>query len=51
MTSPRVKLVGRKCAFNSPVTVVYFTCRYKAVVPVLVLHFFALWFILRGALF
>ena len=29
----------------------YSTGRSKAVVPVLVLHFFALWFILRGDLF
>ena len=32
-------------------TVVYSTDRSKAVVPVLVLPFFALWFILRGDLF
>ena len=31
--------------------VVYFTGRSKAVVPVLVLLFVALWFILRGDLF
>ena len=42
--------VGRlwKC-FKPPV--VYFTDRSKAVVPVLVLLFVALWFILRGDLF
>ena len=42
---PRVKLSGRKSALNLPV--VY----SKAVVPVLVLLFVALWFILRGDLF
>ena len=45
---PRVKLAGRKSALNPPV--VYSTDRSKAVVPVLVLLFVALWFILRGDL-
>ena len=47
-SGPRVKLAGRKSALNSPV--VYSTDRLKAVVPVLVLLFVALWFILRGVL-
>ena len=42
-------LAGLKMAFNPPV--VYSTERSKAVVPVLVLFFVALWFILRGDLF
>ena len=41
-----MKLAGRKGAFNPPM--VYSTDRSKAVVPVLVLLFVALWFILRG---
>ena len=51
-----VKLAGRKSALNPPPptplppTVVYSTDRSKAVVPVLVLFFVALWFILRGDL-
>ena len=48
-SGPRVKLAGRKCALNPPV--IYSTDRSKAVVPVLVLLFVALWFILRGNLF
>ena len=40
-----MKLAGRKSALNPPV--VYSTDRSKAVVPVLVLLFVALWFILR----
>ena len=48
-SGPRVKLAGRKSALNSPV--VYSTGRSKAVVPMLVLLFVALWFILRGKLF
>ena len=48
-SGPRVNLTGRKSALNSPV--VYSTDRSKAVVPVLVLLFVALWFILRGDLF
>ena len=46
----RVKLVGCKNALNKP-PVVYSADRSKAVVPVLVLLFVALWFILRGDLF
>ena len=48
-SGPRVKLVGRKSALNRPVF--YSTDRSKAAVPVLVLLFVALWFILRGDLF
>ena len=48
-SGPRVKLVSCKSALNFPV--VYSTDRSKAVVPVLVLLFVALWFILRGDLF
>ena len=44
----RVKFAGCKSALNIPVA--YFTDRSKAVVPVLVLLFVALWFILRGDL-
>ena len=44
-----MKLAGRKKALNP--AVVYSTDRSKAVVPVLVLLFVALWFILRGDLF
>ena len=44
----RVKLASCKSALNPPV--VYSTDRSKAVVPVLVLLFVALWFILRGDL-
>ena len=44
-----MKLVSCKSALNPPV--VYSTDRSKAVVPVLVLLFVALWFILRGDLF
>ena len=47
-SGPRVKLVSCKSALNP--TVVYSTDRSKAVVPVLVLLFVALWFILRGDL-
>ena len=46
---PRVKLVSCKSALNP--LVVYSTDHSKAVVPVLVLLFVALWFILRGDLF
>ena len=45
----RVKLASCKSALNTPV--VYSTNRSKAVVPVLVLLFVALWFTLRGDLF
>ena len=47
-SGPRVKLTSCKSAFNPPM--VYSTDRSKAVVPVLVLLFIALWFILRGDL-
>ena len=48
-----MKLAGRKsCFIPAPFpSVVYSTDRSKAVVPVLVLRFVALWFILRGVLF
>ena len=49
-SGPMVKLVSCKTALN-PTPVVYSTDRSKAVVPVLVLLFVALWFILRGDLF
>ena len=48
-SGPRLKLASCKNAVNP--TVVYSTDRSKAVVPVLVLLFVALWFILRGDLF
>ena len=47
-SGPRVKLASCKNALNPPV--VCSTDRSKAVVPVLVLLFAALWFILRGDL-
>ena len=47
-SGPRVKLASCKTALNPPV--VYSTDRSKAMVPVLVLLFVALWFILRGDL-
>ena len=47
-SGPRVKFASCKSALNPPV--VYSTDRSKAVVPVLVLLFVALWFILRGDL-
>ena len=47
-SGPRVKLTSCKSALNPPL--VYSTVRSKAVVPVLVLFFVALWFILRGDL-
>ena len=63
-SGPRVKLAGRKSALTTPArpspfppphptttTVVYSTDHSKALVPVLVLLFVALWFILRGDLF
>ena len=46
---PRVKLASCKSTLNPPV--VCSTDRSKAVVPVLVLLFVALWFIPRGDLF
>ena len=48
-SGPRVKLASCKSTLNP--LVVYSTDRSKAVVPVLVLHFVALWFILRGDMF
>ena len=48
-TGPRMKLASCKSALNTPV--VYSTDRSKAVVPMLVLLFVALWFILRDDLF
>ena len=48
-SGPRVKLASFKSALNP--TVVYSTDHSKAVVPVLVLLFVALWFTLRGNLF
>ena len=47
-SGPRVKLVSCKSALNPPM--VCSTDRSKTVVPVLVLLFDALWFILRGDL-
>ena len=52
----RVKLAGHKSVLTPtlpppPPPVVYSTDRTKAVAPVLVLLFVALWFILRGDLF
>ena len=44
-----MKLAGRKDALNPPM--VYSIGCFKAVVPVLILLFVALWFILRGDLF
>ena len=53
-SGPRVKLVSCKSALTPPppppTPVVCSTDRSKAVVPVLVLHLVALWFILRGNL-
>ena len=48
-SGPRVKLASCKSGLKPQV--VYCTGRSKAVVPVLVLLFVALWFILRGDLF
>ena len=48
-SGPRVKLASCKSALNPPM--VYSTDRSKVVVPVLVLLFVAVWFILRGDLF
>ena len=54
-SGPKVKLAGCKSALNPHPhphpPVVYSTDLSKAVVPVLVLLFAALWFILRGDLF
>ena len=50
-SGPRMKLASCKSALNTPhPPVVYSTDRSKAVIPVLVLLFVALWFILRGDL-
>ena len=46
-----MKLASCKGALNPQVVYMYSTDRSKAVVPVLVLLFVALWFILRGDLF
>ena len=57
VSGPSVKLASCKSALTipphppPPAAVVYSTDRSKAVVPVLVLLFAALWFILRGDLF
>ena len=48
-SGPMVKLASCKSALNSPL--VYSTDHSNAVLPVLVLLFVALWFILRGDLF
>ena len=53
-SGPRVKMATCKSALTLSLptpTVVNSTDRFKAVVPVLVLLFVALWFILRGDLF
>ena len=52
-SGPRVKLASCKSALTPPPPppVVYSTDRSKAVVPVLVLLFVALWFLLQGYLF
>ena len=52
-SGPRVKLASCKSALtpHPPTPVFYSTDRSKAVVPVLVVLFVALWFILRGDLF
>ena len=48
-SGPRVKFASYKSALNPPK--VYSTDRSKAVIPVFVLLFDALWFILQGDLF
>ena len=54
VSGPRVKLASCKSALNPPPPppppLIYSTDRSKAVVPVLILLFVALWFILRGDL-
>ena len=52
-SGPRVKLASYKSALTPlpPPSVIYSTDCSKTVVPVLVLLFVALWFILRGDLF
>ena len=47
-SGPRMKLVDRKSALNP--TMFYTADRSKAMVPVLLLLYVALWFILRGGL-
>ena len=50
----KVKLAGRKGALTPtlpPLTIVYSTDRSKVVIPMLVLLFVVLWYILRGDLF
>ena len=49
-SGPRVKLASCKSALNSPPHL-YFTGRSKAVLPVLVLLFVALWFIYEAIFF
>ena len=49
-SGPRVKLVSCKSALN-PRWFILLTVLDNAVIPVLVLLFVALWFILRGDLF
>ena len=56
VSGPRVKLASCKSALNlphpsPPTPAVYSTDQPKTVIPVLVLLFVALWFILRGNLF
>ena len=55
VSGPRLKLASCKSDLTPPPppppTVVYFAVRSKAAVPVLVLLFVALWFILRGDMF
>ena len=46
-----MKFASCKSALNPAPSVVYSTDRSKAVIPVLVLLFVAMWFILRGDLF
>ena len=48
VSGPRMKLAGHKSALNP--LVVYSTDRSKAAVPMLVLLFVELWFILQGYL-
>ena len=48
-SGPRVKLASCKSALNF--TEIYSTDRFKELVPMLVVLFVALWFILRGDLF
>ena len=50
-SGPREKLASYKSALNPHPRLVYSAGRSKAVVPVVVLLFVALWFILQGDLF